>query len=149
MLSLQEISDRMEIQDLITRYVQAIDHKDWDMMDEVFTPEAIIDYTEVGGERGTRDDIKHYLMTAMARFPVTHHITTNSQIQVDGDKATAVSILFNPMLYKEEDAERMVFIGLWYHDDLVRTPEGWRIVNRKEKKGWHFNTPEGMMPKED
>ena len=37
MLSLQEISDRMEIQDLVYRYSELIDRKQFDGLREVFT----------------------------------------------------------------------------------------------------------------
>ena len=39
MLSLQEISDRLEIQDLLSRYSYAIDERNWDGLDDVFTPD--------------------------------------------------------------------------------------------------------------
>ena len=43
MLSLQEISDRLEIQDLAWRYSEIIDTKDFDKLrDDVFTPDAFI-----------------------------------------------------------------------------------------------------------
>ena len=53
MLSLQEISDRLEIQDLLTRYSFAIDQRDWDALDSVFTEDARIDYSESGGAAGS------------------------------------------------------------------------------------------------
>ena len=52
-MSLQEISDRLEIQDLMVRYSYAIDNRDWDALDDVFTPDAHIDYSVFGGSVGT------------------------------------------------------------------------------------------------
>ena len=40
-MSLEEISDRMEIQDLMVRYSYAIDSRNWDALDDVFTPENL------------------------------------------------------------------------------------------------------------
>ena len=34
-LSLQQISDRIEINDLLIRYTRAIDQKDWELLDTV------------------------------------------------------------------------------------------------------------------
>jgi len=48
-LSLQEISDRFEISDLLTRYTRAIDTKDFELLDTCFTPDAFVDYTSSGG----------------------------------------------------------------------------------------------------
>ena len=46
-LSLQEISDRLELQDLVVQYSTSVDRKDWDLYESLFTPDAIIDYTQV------------------------------------------------------------------------------------------------------
>ena len=43
MLSLQEISDRLEIQQLLVDYSTAIDLGRFDDLDRVFTPDAYID----------------------------------------------------------------------------------------------------------
>ena len=42
MLSLEEISDRFEIQQLMIDYSNAIDQKQFDDLDRVFTPDAYI-----------------------------------------------------------------------------------------------------------
>jgi hypothetical protein len=52
MLTIEEMSDRLEIMDLLASYSHAIDQRDWDALDDVFTPDALIDYTEMGGSRG-------------------------------------------------------------------------------------------------
>jgi hypothetical protein len=69
MLPLQEISDRLEIQDLLSRYSYAIDDRDWDRLDAIFTPDAVIDYSETGGAKGNVAQIKAWLPVAMERFP--------------------------------------------------------------------------------
>jgi hypothetical protein len=51
-LSLQEISDRLEIQEVLTRYCYAVDDRDWDTYRSAFTLDAIIDDTAAGGLRG-------------------------------------------------------------------------------------------------
>ena len=43
MLSLAEISDRLEIQQLLVDYSTAIDTRRFDDLDRVFTPDAYID----------------------------------------------------------------------------------------------------------
>ena len=52
MLDLQEISDRLEIQQLMINYSTAIDQRDFDKLDQVFTPDAYIDYRAMGGIDG-------------------------------------------------------------------------------------------------
>lgn len=43
MWSLEEISDRLEIQQLLVDYSTAIDRRRFDDLDKVFTPDAYID----------------------------------------------------------------------------------------------------------
>ena len=52
MLSHAEISDRLEIQQLIVDYSTAIDTRRFDDLDAVFTQDAYIDYTALGGIEG-------------------------------------------------------------------------------------------------
>ena len=146
MLSHQELSDRAEIQDLMTRYAYAIDDRDWDALDGVFTPDAIIDYSEAGGARGTVPEIKKFLAEAMGNFSAFQHLSTTTQIRIDGDRAKARTILFNPMVMQHEGQERVFFVGLWYNDDLVRTPDGWRITHRREQMSYTYNMPAEMKP---
>ncbi len=144
MLPLQEISDRLEIQDLLAQYSYAIDERDWDGLDQVFTPDAVIDYTETGGARGSVAEIKAWLPVAMERFPRYQHMVATTRLKIDGDSATARTCLFNPMVYQPADGapEQVFFIGLWYRDRLVRTAQGWRIAERYEEMGYAHNVPE-------
>ncbi|HET8613205.1 MAG TPA: nuclear transport factor 2 family protein [Sphingomonas sp.] len=146
MLSLQEMSDRIEIQDLMTRYAYAIDDRDWDALDHVFTPDATIDYSDMGGSKGDLPSTKRFLAEAMPNFPAFQHLSATTLIRLDGNSATARTILFNPMVMEHEGARRVFFIGLWYNDTLVRTAEGWRISARREQKSWSYNAPPGLLP---
>ncbi len=146
MLSLQEMSDRLEIQDLFARYSFAIDERDWDALDAIFTPDAQIDYTETGGAKGSYAEIKAWLPGALERFPMFQHMVATTKLDIAGDEARSRTILFNPMTHRAEDgAEQVFFIGLWYRDRLVRTAGGWRIADRYEEAGWTHNVPD-MTP---
>ena len=142
MMDWQEISDRLEIQDLFARYSFAIDERDWEALDHIFTPDARIDYTESGGAKGSLAEIKAWLPGALARFPAFQHMVATTKLTLAGDKATSRTILFNPMVEEGEGGERQTFfMGLWYRDTLVRTPGGWRISERYEELGWTHNLP--------
>jgi ketosteroid isomerase-like protein len=146
LLSLQEISDRLEIQDLLARYSHAIDRRDWNALDGIFTPDAVIDYTAMGGAKGTLPDIKAYLKAALAYFIGFQHLVATSELTIDGDTAVAKTICHNPMIIDVDGVEWPFFCGLWYHDTLVRTPDGWRIQQRSEEKSYFFNVPPGFAP---
>lgn len=146
MLSLQEISDRLEIQDLLARYSHAIDRRDWDALDRVFTPDAMIDYTAMGGARGTLPEIKAYLAEALTHFTGFQHLVATSELTIAEDSAEAKTICHNPMTMIVDGAEWVFFCGLWYHDRFTRTPHGWRIIERTEEKSYFFNLPPNFTP---
>lgn len=142
MMDLQEMSDRLEIQDLLARYSFAIDERDWGALDAVFTPDARIDYSETGGAAGNLAQIKRWLPVALKRFPVFQHLVATTRLAINGDHASSRTILFNPMVHENDEGDRQTFfIGLWYRDTLVRTPEGWRISERYEEMAWVHNAP--------
>ena len=144
-LSLQEISDRFEIQDLIVDYADAIDQCDIDRLDDIFTADAFIDYSAMGGEVGDLEKIKAFLKAALPIFKNTQHLISNYQIKVDGDKATGKIMCFNPMeLDDVNSGNPVMFLGLWYIDEYVRSADGWRIKSRVEEKSYQFNTPSSV-----
>ena len=144
--SQQEIADRLGIDDLLTRYAWAIDDKDWDALATVFTEDARIDYTSAGGISGTRDDVVAWLAETLSAFPMTQHMVTTRQVTLDGDRATARSMLFNPMgLSDGEGGLRVFYTGGVYRDRLRRTSDGWRIEERTEEALWFDgDLPEGV-----
>ena len=140
-LSLQEISDRLEIQDLLVSYSHAIDSRDWDALDEVFTADAVIDYTEMGGSRGSPAETKEFLRGAMPMFKAFQHMVATSKVTVEGDVAHGRTICHNPMVLDKDGKEHVMYCGLWYRDTFVRTPEGWRIKERHEERAYFHNAP--------
>ena len=133
MLSLAEISDRLEIQQLLVDYSTAIDSRRFDDLDRVFTPDAYIDYTELGGIAGTFGDVKAWLAEVLPNFPAYFHMLGNFDIRIDGDTARSRTILFNPMKLSD-DNDQIMFCGLWYDDEFIRTADGWRMTRRVETK---------------
>ena len=132
-MTLQQIADRIEIDDLLTRYATALDAKDWNLFTTCFTLDATIDYTGAGGIKGTLPEVRQWLAEVMERFPMTQHLVTNRAVQVSGDSATCRSCLFNPMGARDDDGLVVFLEGGYYRDKLVRTADGWRITERIEE----------------
>jgi 3-phenylpropionate/cinnamic acid dioxygenase small subunit len=144
MLSLQEISDRMEIDDLLIRYSHAVDTWDWDLYRTVFTEDAYIDYSELGGSKGNLEETVAFLAAVMPTFKSHQHMIANTVLELDGDTAKARTICWNPMVMERDGEEVVFFCGLWYRDELVRTSDGWKIKHRYEERSFTFNRPEGL-----
>ena len=143
MLSLQEVSDRIEIQDLLVRYSHAVDTRDWKLFAGIFTDDAVVDYTAFGGPRGTVEEVTAFLASVLPMFAATQHLVANSAVTLDGDRAAARTMCHNPMALpadgpgKDGDGESAVLLcGLWYVDELLRTPDGWKLRSRAEDKAY-------------
>ncbi|AFM16696.1 hypothetical protein Mycch_1911 [Mycolicibacterium chubuense NBB4] len=137
MLSLEEISDRLEIQQLLIDYSTAIDRKRFDDLDAVFTPDAYIDYRVTGGVDGRFPEVKAWLKEVLPNFPAYYHMLGNVDVRISrdpaGDTATSRAICFNPM-GMGGDSGQIYFVGIWYVDEFVRTEQGWRMSKRVEEK---------------
>ena len=141
-MDLQQISDRLEIADVITRYTIAIDTGDWDLLDTVFTPDAAIDYTESGGIAGRIPEVKPWLAEMLPIFPQRMH--TIGQVAVEpsapgelGDEAEVAAYFDNPMLLPDgAGGHTVVEIGGIYRHTMVRTAEGWRSRRLHEQVVW-------------
>jgi hypothetical protein len=133
MLSQQEISDRFEIHQLLIDYSTAIDQRRFDDLDRVFTEDAYIDYREMGGIDGRFPEVKAWLAEVLPNFPAYAHMLGNFDVRIDGDTASSRTILFNPMVLGG-DRNQILFCGLWYEDEFIRTPAGWRMSRRVETK---------------
>lgn len=134
MLSQAEISDRLEIQQLLITYSEAIDRRRFDELDEVFVPDAYIDYRATGGIDGRYPEIKTWLADVLPKFFSGYaHMLGLPAIHLDGDTATARTFCFNPMVFTGERPTTML-IGLWYEDEFVRADARWRMSRRVEVK---------------
>ena len=132
MLSLEEISDRLELQQLLVNYSTAIDTRRFDDLDRVFTADAYIDYRAMGGIDGSFPEVKAWLAEVLPNFPAYSHLIGNFDVAITGDTAASRVLCFNPMVLGGDG--QVLFCGLWYDDEFVRTPDGWRMTRRVETK---------------
>ena len=150
-VSADELIDRAEIADLNARYTYhhdvvaprfatgQVDGSEFDLFDEIFTEDAVLDFRASGGIRGDLATMKQWLPSGYGAFPVQHHLTAQMQIEFSEDRseARARTWLVNPMGRQLDDGEiEMSFSGGWYFDHLVKTERGWRICERIYEQLW-------------
>src|SRR5262245_34695637 len=145
-MDLREISDRLEIAELLARYARALDTKDWTLWRTVFTDDAHIDYRSAGGIAGDRETVANWLAETIGMFPMTQHYVTNLEVELDGDMARVRAMFYNPLRFP--GADDLTFCGGWYHHQLVRTADGWRSRDLREESLWFHSPPPRLAGKE-
>ena len=127
------VADKMEIRELLFKYALMADKGLWEMQDSIFSANATIDYTSVGkgGTLGPSREMLSWLRDALKHSTTRYHFISNEIIEVDGDKATCTCLFSSPMDLNEPGQPALMMTNSgYYHDKLVRTPQGWRIYER-------------------
>lgn len=141
MLSLQELSDRFELQDLTFAYSRAIDTRDFTALEnDVFAPGARVDYSAAGGPVGNVANMLAWVRPGMAAYGESHHLMANHQFEIQGDNATGRVMCYNPLQGDPaEVGSRIVEVhGQFYIDEYIRTQNGWRISSRNLQKSYCY-----------
>jgi hypothetical protein len=127
------VDDRLAIQELEALYGLALDDCDWDTFDEVFTVDAVIDFTGAGIPliEGL-DAIKLQYSTQLVH-PVAHVISGFVIRGVSADEASVRCKLVAP----RHDGS---VITCDYDDVAVRTPDGWRLSRKTAHSRMHPDT---------
>ncbi|MCD0449951.1 nuclear transport factor 2 family protein [Actinocorallia sp. API 0066] len=138
--SSQAVLDRLEIADLLARYGLAVDSGRWSLLDTVFTPDAILDYTATGGAKGGLREVRAWLSEVLPAFPGRLHLLGPPAIAFDGDHA-GVTVAFTDTLAPSREplgaaAPGLVQGGGYYHHRMERTPVGWRSRELVVEQSW-------------
>jgi hypothetical protein len=132
---MSDVEDKLAIGELIARYPSVVDEQRFDELDDLFTPDATVDFSAFGGPSDTPQGIKTFLRESLGLFKRTQHMMGLPLITLDGDRARARTPCNNPMVLTDEDGTTSVMlIGLWYDDEVVRTPDGWRFTSRRQER---------------
>jgi ketosteroid isomerase-like protein len=143
---LQLLEDRAEITDVVNRYADAYRLRDADLLASCFTVDARI---ELGHDRvvvGQEEIVRSYfggngrrpsagvLDERLQSTPLMANVT----ITLAGDAARCESMCLAIHTGHRDGAGRVVVRGTRNIDQLVRTPDGWRIAHRVHPAMWQF-----------
>jgi uncharacterized protein (TIGR02246 family) len=129
--SVDVMADELAVRNLVGRASQYADGDDVEAYVALFTEDG--SWEMPGAPRRGHDDIRSGSLERRAEGMIgpgshTRHVVSILSTSVEGDTATADSVW---QFFVETDvAPRLKLIGT-YHDDLVRTADGWRIARRQ------------------
>ena len=140
------MEDRLGIDDLLTRYATAIDGRDWELLDTVFTDSAHLDYRSAGGVAGDYAEVKQWLAEVLPILGVTQHHIMNRFVRVDHGQVRSTSTFLNINVLTIKNAPWIFKVGGRYHDRLVVEGDTWQIAERIEDTLWWENPMPGLPP---
>jgi 3-phenylpropionate/cinnamic acid dioxygenase small subunit len=133
---LASICDRFEIEDLLVRYSRALDRRDFDALEAIFTDDAEFDAGSLGNPKSSRA-IREMIEGTLTGLDATQHLVGKSLIELHGDEADVRTYLISQHIRESAPGPtKHYFIGGEYVDRVVRTPEGWRIAYRRLDRLW-------------
>ena len=115
------------------RYARCADHKDYGGFGEVFTEDAVFDYS---GREVTPLDAIREMMRALDKYHTTQHRVQNVLYEVDGDAAEGETYCLASHLFDDNGATKKIDMAIIYRDRLLRTGVGWRIAQRQFDLLW-------------
>jgi SnoaL-like protein len=141
------LADRQEIIDLTITYCWAIDTKQWDVLDDVFLPDATAHLAMPAPLEGVTA-IRDRISLALTPLDDSQHIVANHQVVIEGDHATCRCYLQAQHVRHAAAASgggtNFIIAGR-YEDRMVRTPHGWRIAHRELVPMWREGNPDVIV----
>jgi 3-phenylpropionate/cinnamic acid dioxygenase small subunit len=123
------VEAKAAITEVLLRYATAIDTKDWALFRTCFTADVDADYGEIGHWSDV-DSITEFMAAVHEAMSDTKHMMHNMVIDViDAGHATAVTYVHTVQALAADPKQWIDAVGQ-YRDEVVATPDGWRIARR-------------------
>ena len=132
-------ADVVAIEQVLYRYAYALDARDYDALDDVFTADANLHTS--GGTLMSPAGYKAMCETELAKLDATHHMVTNTTVIVEDDHATARAYFQAQHVKLSLKPDSQFLMAGWVDDELRRDDHGWRITDRRWHSSWSSGNP--------
>ncbi|MDE2404588.1 MAG: nuclear transport factor 2 family protein [Sphingomonadales bacterium] len=120
------MSDREDIQDVVTQYSIGCSRRDWELVTGLFLEDG--EWCAAGATIKGRAALGQAMPAFLAKMAYFVQMNAPAVIRIDGDRATAESTIREMGKFIDKD-EAFECLG-WYVDELVRTAEGWKFARK-------------------
>ena len=120
--------DKVDIQETISRYHEGASTFDWDQIISTFLPDAVWEVPSLDVRAEGHAGIRETMSSLVATIDHLVQINAPAIIDVDGDRATARSLVRECATFR--DGGPYLDVVGQFVDELARTAEGWRFARR-------------------
>lgn len=132
-------SDKLELKELVDTFSILADEKNTNAQMALFIEDAIVKsyksgelISELQGHKAIGDGFATFLDL----FDTVYHLNGQQTIEVDGDKANAISYCQVVLIGNRNDKRIMTTQGVRYQDEFRRVDGKWRIAARTSNFVW-------------
>ena len=131
----RQLLDRQAIEDVLTRYLDAVRRRDWEEVRSCFVPGAHADYG-FDADRTIEAQLE-LLKRGIERFDVSTLLGGNCIVELASDRAWSQMTALTAHQSPPESGERTRVSTVRYADEWVRGGDGaWRIASRTLDTVW-------------
>jgi len=134
------LRDELEIRQLLARYANALDDRDWKRLASCFTPDATGDYGRIA-QLADYAAIEALCRRSLEPLDASQHLVGSVEVELSGDTARSRCALQAQHTRRGCEGGDHYTIGGTYRDELVRTSDGWRIRHRQLQVSWQDGNP--------
>ncbi len=130
---MSEASHKQALYELVCRYAQAVDKRDWTALARLFAPDAVLK-----GPGFSFDGVDAIVagMSGLGRFSLTQHHVHNHLAEVDELEASAETYCVANHLYEVDGVTRKLDWGIRYLDRFACIDGLWHITRRELLLDW-------------
>jgi uncharacterized protein (TIGR02246 family) len=136
---LQRLLDEAEIRSLMLTFARGLDDRDWAAYAGTFAEDGVFEI--LGQRREGREAIAAGPARDLPRYERTQHFSTNQEVHVDGDEATARSYFIAVHIPDASQPARHADAAGCYECECRRTPDGWKFTLVSLQRWWDSGLP--------
>ena len=138
--ALQQLLDRQQIEDVLTRYSRAVDRADVDLLRSCYHDDATEDHG--GVFKGTARDYVDQIAAILPKAGILNHLVTNVLVEFTGADAARVEAQILTFARMKKDGEKFDTLTLARAVDRFERRDGrWAISERRLCFEWNQEMP--------
>jgi len=133
------LEDRFKIQEMIARFANSFDVKDWSGLESCFTDSLYTDYSDLRDTPPEKIKAGDYVSARRESLDLLnlHHLVSNYEIELNSNTATCRASM---TIWRKSDEEEFTSHCV-YIFQLIKQETDWKISGITQKVLWNDGTP--------